>query len=821
MDYLYLVSTPSVNVFGAATTTTQSITSSCTAKTTVLGAARVQHEGRNQDAAEDNGSGGLIDQKGCKEMSPSGNKVTRKSLKRKTRRKVKRNMQSHHVSSPYDTSAGSSVLEVQLEESCGRLAAEISLAECNINSKTEGGDIMIKAVSFRKPQKKSRGQLTAALPSASKKGASAMTKAGTTVALSLRHQTGKENSYSVWQKVQRNELGDSDAEKIGLALKEDASFKRNYVDVSKVSTPSRLEDRRQAKHKAPKKLKRRILHLKRDICSNCRGLRVSCPHKFGLNGQNMVKCVPKLSYKNGYPKSGFQALGLEYVNSQPTDHAPQVARDDASDLAKTGNDPEYSMTENFTESQDTSLLELCNSLNENELQVEEHPVSIPQASPSNKVNQTTKEVETADFNKQSHSSSGSILQKWIPVGVREPEFTSSHGLEKTTVATDSPDQVSEDDDISNREECDQKMGNSDDSRLEQVNQGVANTCVVISSRLQELTTSEVVGWEGILKAVHDTFEMQLASEAIEVATGCPIAEFERLLHSSSPSCQTRSLDQVCHTPLDSDETPNISLQSLWQWYERHGIYGLEVRAEDHRNSNRLGIDKLSFSAYFVPFLSAVQLFGKSEGKADTQNNDSLHLVSKTSTGHKAWRNDAELLFEYFESERPQLRQPLYEKIHELARADDLAGRKMFGNPSTLVSMNLPELHKKSWFSVAWYPIYKIPDGSLRAAFLTYHSFGHLVERRSKFGSPTMVCPVVGLQSYNAQEECWFQPRHSAMDFQMTEEGMLEPSQVLKERLRTLQETASCMARASVNKGDENLVKNWHPDYEFFHSRQFY
>jgi hypothetical protein len=58
------------------------------------------------------------------------------------------------------------------------------------------------------------------------------------------------------------------------------------------------------------------------------------------------------------------------------------------------------------------------------------------------------------------------------------------------------------------------------------------------------------------------------------------------------------------------------------------------------------------------------------------------------------------------------------------------------------------------YSVAWYPIYRIPDGNFRTAFLTYHSLGHLVHRSAKFDSPSknecVVSPVVGLQSYNAQ-----------------------------------------------------------------------
>ena len=56
--------------------------------------------------------------------------------------------------------------------------------------------------------------------------------------------------------------------------------------------------------------------------------------------------------------------------------------------------------------------------------------------------------------------------------------------------------------------------------------------------------------------------------------------------------------------------------------------------------------------------------------------------------------------------------------------------------------------------MAWYPIYRIPDGNFRAAFLTYHSLGRLVRRGANFESPSVddciVSPVVGLQSYSAQ-----------------------------------------------------------------------
>lgn len=56
--------------------------------------------------------------------------------------------------------------------------------------------------------------------------------------------------------------------------------------------------------------------------------------------------------------------------------------------------------------------------------------------------------------------------------------------------------------------------------------------------------------------------------------------------------------------------------------------------------------------------------------------------------------------------------------------------------------------------MAWYPIYRVPEGNFRSAFLTFHSLGHLMHRSARIDSQSVqnciVCPVVGLQSYNAQ-----------------------------------------------------------------------
>ena len=78
--------------------------------------------------------------------------------------------------------------------------------------------------------------------------------------------------------------------------------------------------------------------------------------------------------------------------------------------------------------------------------------------------------------------------------------------------------------------------------------------------------------------------------------------------------------------------------------------------------------------------------------------------------------------------------------------------------------------------------------------------------------PNVLCVL------SEQGECWFQLRHSVNQAAGT--PISNPSVILKERLRTLGETASLIARAVVNKGNQTSI-NRHPDYEFFLSRGRY
>ena len=112
----------------------------------------------------------------------------------------------------------------------------------------------------------------------------------------------------------------------------------------------------------------------------------------------------------------------------------------------------------------------------------------------------------------------------------------------------------------------------------------------------------------------------------------PIAEFEKLIGAASPV--------IMMTSIDSDYSDELPLADVWRWYEEVGAYGLGVRVEPSGNSKSRGDDKIPFNAYFVPSLSSVQLFSRAPVDAP---------------------DDCDILFEFFEQERPDLRKPICAK----------------------------------------------------------------------------------------------------------------------------------------------------------------
>lgn len=357
----------------------------------------------------------------------------------------------------------------------------------------------------------------------------------------------------------------------------------------------------------------------------------------------------------------------------------------------------------------------------------------------------------------------------------------------------------------------------------------------------------LIGSQMGMKALSAAYQMQLASDMVQLEMGCPLAEFERFIHCAAPVIPSSyghkecfvSLDtQLSHSFLCKHQIPNVSLHSVWNWYEIPGNYGLDVKAVCSKTLNGSPNDSMPFQAYFVPSVSAIQLFGphipgsktlfplhSSEavhvnhiqvGSFDIHLHDGSGPLSQDCS--PVFSTDAELIFEFFESELPHHRKPLYNKILELIGAGT-SNPHVFGDPSKLATLNLHDLHPASWFSVAWYPIYKIPEGHLRASFLTYHSLGHFVRRPGSTNAPNqslvhILFPVLGLQSYNSQDEGWFEPKIPSSE----DPTSFDTAGVLLKRLRTLDENALHFARGWVYK-DKVMVQNRHPDYEFFTSRK--
>ncbi len=150
---------------------------------------------------------------------------------------------------------------------------------------------------------------------------------------------------------------------------------------------------------------------------------------------------------------------------------------------------------------------------------------------------------------------------------------------------------------------------------------------------------------------------------------------------------------------------------------------------------------------------------------------------------------------------------------------------------------ISELHPASWFAVAWYPVYRIPDAPLCARFLTFHSFAPLVISMQRALSalqqgqhrPVAIMPlqVVGLKWYNMHGERWLEPigdEEAARQQQPQDSRRRSRQQDLawQAHLRDLQGNAERMARGQglrvLGQMGAKEVRQNHPDFEFFNVR---
>ncbi|CAF1925780.1 hypothetical protein HID58_064921 [Brassica napus] len=266
--------------------------------------------------------------------------------------------------------------------------------------------------------------------------------------------------------------------------------------------------------------------------------------------------------------------------------------------------------------------------------------------------------------------------------------------------------------------------------------------------------------------------------ALEATT----SNVERFLESVTPSVPAHYLS-------NSKTPPYFVLGDVWESFAEWSAYGTGVPLSLH-NSNY----KDRVVQYYVPSLSAIQIYtdsntltsslqargageesdsdfkdSSSEGSSSESERglsasmDQLslrkeHLEDSSSDDGEPLSSHGRLVFEYLERDLPYIREPFADKMFDLA--------SRFPELKTLRSCGLLP---SSWFSVAWYPIYKIPTGptikDLDACFLTYHSLHtpfqgagvtteSMCEVQPRESVEKTALPVFGLASYKLRGSVW-------------------------------------------------------------------
>ncbi|XP_073039751.1 uncharacterized protein [Primulina eburnea] len=275
-----------------------------------------------------------------------------------------------------------------------------------------------------------------------------------------------------------------------------------------------------------------------------------------------------------------------------------------------------------------------------------------------------------------------------------------------------------------------------------------------------------------------------------------LTNLESFLDSTTPMVPSRflykddvkKLNRVWH-PLEREKVEYFMLGDLWNSFGEWSAYGagVPVTADDGKNLDQ----------YFVPYLSAIQIFTTSslinclkdreetDSTSETRDsfNDSFSDESESeklsrwdgcSSDEGPFENDnfwhpnekwGGLYFQYFEKSSPYGRVPLTDKVSSLAQ-----------RYPGLMSLRSVDLSPASWMAVAWYPIYHIPGTGrtfkdLQACFLTYHTlsssfqdmeFEYDVENVDGKTEEEVVISLTpfGLATYKMQGDVWISDKNA-------------------------------------------------------------
>ncbi|GFP85384.1 hypothetical protein PHJA_000682100 [Phtheirospermum japonicum] len=294
---------------------------------------------------------------------------------------------------------------------------------------------------------------------------------------------------------------------------------------------------------------------------------------------------------------------------------------------------------------------------------------------------------------------------------------------------------------------------------------------------------------------------ELSAAVSETSTLCNLESF---LESVTPSVPAQYLSKMTvrdRRTCNGEFQPFFVLSDLWASFKEWSAYGAGVPLILNESD--------SVVQYYVPYLSGIQLYAdlsksttklrcmpfalamrlgeesdseysrdsSSDGSSDSEQDRGVLNYSKreqincrqtsdvtfqegfSSDEGESGNSQGCLLFDYFARDLPYCREPLADKLFDLAHH--------FPELKTLRSC---DLLPSSWISVAWYPIYRIPTGptlkDLDACFLTFHSLHTPITGSEALHPPKVTyppesdslpqisLPAFGLASYKYKLSLW-------------------------------------------------------------------
>eukprot|EP01026_Neomeris_dumetosa_P039549 TRINITY_DN3249_c0_g1_i13.p1 TRINITY_DN3249_c0_g1~~TRINITY_DN3249_c0_g1_i13.p1 ORF type:complete len:744 (+),score=83.39 TRINITY_DN3249_c0_g1_i13:96-2327(+) len=324
-------------------------------------------------------------------------------------------------------------------------------------------------------------------------------------------------------------------------------------------------------------------------------------------------------------------------------------------------------------------------------------------------------------------------------------------------------------------------------------------------------------------------EPQLCDNRMQIESQDSISDVERFLIQIMPSIEIDRSSQ--------DSISNIRLADLWKFYEQPSYYGREIFS--------LGGSRGPSQAYYVPFLSAIQLFVPS----DNENNEKAQY--QCDSPPIGFSSNMNMLFEFFETDLPHQRPAMFQQLQRISLG--LHKRHTNGTKSKLIpfpqimDFRIGDLHPSSWFAVAWYPIYRVPDAPLSARFLTYHCLYQAIgaikhyedcslsETQTLTNFPMILLAPHGFKSSNIIDEKWFatseslkegtssSKRNEQQSFgESSNRNTIRQKDQVREYFDNLESVAYKFANGEGIKvrgknGFEN-VRQGHKDFDFFSIR---